>query len=145
MATASLLDQVRADAIAAIDRLLAGAPENAKLREAALSGKLQVNPTTVAIESGRSRTYFGFRDCLLPDVRQRILEAKTSTGRAVALRALATGLQAQVRKLEEEIKVRDSAIVALRVALIQARGRDGSRGNTDVADFRASRRDKTKR
>lgn len=145
MATDSLLDQVRADAHAAIDRLLAGAPDNPQLRDAALNGKLQVNPTTVARESGRSRTYFGFRDCLLPDVRQRILEAKTSTGRAVALRALATALRVQVRKLEEEIKVRDSAIVALKVAVIQARERQGNRGQSDVADFRARRQGKAKR
>lgn len=145
MASASLLDQVRADAYAAIDRLLAGVPQNQKLREAAVNGKLQVNPTTVALESGRSRTYFGFRDCLLPDVRQRILEAKTTTGRAVALRVLVTELQAQVRKLEEEIKVRDSAIVALRVALIQVRARDGNRGHSNVAEFRTRRRDKNLR
>lgn len=139
MAEASLLDQVRVDANGAIDRLLAGKPTHEKLQAALLKGTLEINPTTVALESGRSRTYFGYRGCPLPDVRQRILELKTSSGRALAFKHMAAGLQLRVRELEVALEARDSAIVALEIALIQERGRRG-RGPSGAADFRAEKK-----
>lgn len=145
VAKASLLEEVRADAFAAIDRLLAGTPQHPKVQDAALKGKLQINPSTVALECGRSRTYFGFSGCALPDVRQRILELKTTTGRAAALGKLAVALHARVRELEAALKVRDSAVVALQVALIQARGQQGSRGSSNVVDYRARRKEQIRR
>jgi hypothetical protein len=140
VASTELLDAVRADANAAIDRLVAGTSQNEKLQAALLKGNLQINPTTVALESGRSRTYFGYVGCLLPDVRQRILELKTSTGRAVAFKRLAATLQARVQELQEAIKARDSAIVALEIALIQERARNGRRSPSDAAAFREKRK-----
>lgn len=140
MASAELLEKIRAEANAAIDRLIAGNPQNEKLQAASLKGKIEINPTSVALESGRSRTYFGFAGCLLPDVRQRILELKTSTGRAVAFKRLAATLQARVHELQQALKARDSAIVALEIALIQEQDRNGRRSSGDAAAFREKRK-----
>jgi ABC-type histidine transport system ATPase subunit len=57
----------------AIDRLVAGKPKNPKLRRLAAEGRLNVNPSTVALEAGRSRTLIALESCRLPSVRNRIL------------------------------------------------------------------------
>jgi len=59
----------------AIDRLIAGKPRHAKLKRLVAEGRLRISPSTVALESGRSRTLIALQKCRLPEVRNRILMA----------------------------------------------------------------------
>lgn len=62
----------------AIDRLIAGIPQHSKLKRLAAEGRLRINPTTVALEAGRSRTMIALENCRLPEIRNRILAAQRS-------------------------------------------------------------------
>lgn len=132
------LEAVGADIDAAIDRLLKGTPTNPKLIEIALAGKLQINASTVALESGRSRTYFGYKDCPLPDRRRRILELRTSSARVVAYKELVRRLLAQIAELECTIRVKDTALAAMIVASAQ-NGMSGKELSDEMLDYRRSR------
>jgi hypothetical protein len=131
------LDAVRADALAAIDRIQRGVPNDPKLLERALRGNLELNPTTISIESGRSRTYFGYKGCPLPDVWLRILELRTTSARVVAYRELIARLQEQIAGLEHVIWVKDSAMATLIVAATRAGSRQEV--SADVLAYRSKR------
>lgn len=137
------LDVVRSDVNAAIDRLLNGSPSHSKLIESALAGKLKINVSTVALESGRSRTYFGYKNCLLPEERRRILELQTSPAQLVAHKELIRNLRAQIAELERSIKVKDTALAAMIVASAQ-HGLAGKELSDEVLDFRRHKNNKGK-
>jgi hypothetical protein len=89
----------------ALDRLIAGKPRTPKLRRHAAEGRLNISPTTVALEAGRSRTLIAMEDCRLPSVRNRILIStrkdeiaapRTASEVIARLREQVVGLKQQV-------------------------------------------------
>lgn len=66
------IDQIEQDFMDAISRLREGKPRNKILKGRSARGKLKVNPSTVALESGHSRTLIGKIDCKYPRVRLAI-------------------------------------------------------------------------
>ena len=85
----------------ALDRLLAGTPRNSKLRKLAAEGRLNINPTTVAAEAGRSRTLIALEDCRLPSVRSRI----QSSTRELEVAAPRTAVEVITRLRERVIQL----------------------------------------
>lgn len=89
----------------AIDRLLAGKPKVPKLRRLAAEGRLNINPSTVALEAGHSRTLIGLENCRLPAVRNRILSEtrrdEIATPRTAA--EVITRLREQIVQLKREL------------------------------------------
>lgn len=71
------LENIEKDFNDAIDRLISGSPQNAKLRLLASTGSLKINSQTVAIEAGRSRTLISLKSCRLPLIRDRIIALST--------------------------------------------------------------------
>jgi len=89
----------------AIDRLLAGKPTVLKLRRLAAEGRLNINPSTVALEAGHSRTLIALETCRLPSVRNRILSEtrgdEIATPRTAA--EVITRLREQIVQLKREL------------------------------------------
>lgn len=71
-------DEVQSDYLAALDRLLAGRPLNETLRAKADVGKLRINPSSVALEAGRSRTLIAHAGSTYSKVRDAIRAASAS-------------------------------------------------------------------
>lgn len=67
-------DQIEQDFVDAIERLKAGRPQNAELREKVRKGKVvKINIATVAQEAGRARGLIASENCRYPEIRQRVL------------------------------------------------------------------------
>lgn len=65
--------RIRTDFINAIDRIILGMPNNEKLIELKLKGKLKLNFSNVAIEAKRSRTLIATKNENYLDIRDMIL------------------------------------------------------------------------
>ena len=89
----------------AIDRMLAGKPKTQKLRRLAAEGRLSINPSTVALEAGHSRTLIALETCRLPSVRNRILTVARGDEVAAPRTAaeVITRLRAQVVQLRHQL------------------------------------------
>lgn len=72
----SAIEVIEKDFHDALDRLIAGKPRVPRLKRHASEGRLNINPTTVALEAGRSRTLIATVSCRLPSVRNRIIESR---------------------------------------------------------------------
>lgn len=68
-------EEVEKDFHDALDRLISGKPKNPRLLKLASEGRLFINPTTVSLEAGRSRTLIALENCRFPSVRARIRSA----------------------------------------------------------------------
>lgn len=133
------LEQIRKDFLEAITRIKRGKPKNPDLVTRQREGKLLLSPTTAAIESGRSRTYVGHAGCALPDIRARILSEGSRSVRIGSMKEVVRALQERVSELEQQAKIKDSAIAALQIALSRAKPRTHPRiGN--VTPFRKKTR-----
>lgn len=132
----------RKDLIDALNRLKQGHPTNVLLIERASRGSLRINPLTVSIEAGRSRTLIGMPDCALPDVRELVLaEGNRRVEYRVRLEDVRTA-KAQVRKMAEKIRVKDSALAAamLRIDHLESRLREYGGDGGNVRPIRGGRR-----
>lgn len=87
-------DPIEQDLLDALQRLVEGKPTQKTLRTKAKEGKLKVNPSTVALEAGRSRTLIALEDCRYPYVRQAV---KLAQGGKTALPTTYTQLIASLR------------------------------------------------
>lgn len=116
-------DSARSDIEAALARLLRGAPTHPDLVAHLAAGSLRINVSTVAKESGRSRTLIGLEDCAYPDLRMLVLKAAARSIPGRATSAHIKELAARIRELEQEIAVKDSAIAALQLTLAQNQSR----------------------
>jgi hypothetical protein len=73
------VDPIERDFLDAFTRLQSGTPKHKKLKESAARGILKINPSTVALEAGHSRTLIGTNLCRYPRVRDKILGAKKNS------------------------------------------------------------------
>lgn len=133
------LERIRKDFSEAITRIQKGRPKHPDLVARQREGKLVLNPTTAAMESGRSRTYVGHAGCALPDIRSRILSEGSRSVRIGSMKEVVKSLKERVSELEQQAKIKDSAIAALQIALSRARPKTHPRiGN--VTPFRKKTR-----
>lgn len=84
MSSPRKLERIRQDFLNALRRLKSGRPKNRELRLRARLGTLKINPHSVALEAGHSRTLIGEADCRLPDVRSAVLSCKTRRRKTTA-------------------------------------------------------------
>ncbi len=117
------LDQIRKDFLEAITRIQRGKPKHPDLVARQRDGKLALNPSTAALEAGRSRTYVGHAGCTLPEIRSRILSEGSRSVRIGSMKEVVRSLQDRVSALEQQAKIKDSAIAALQIALSRAKPR----------------------
>ena len=73
------VDAIEQDFMDAITRLRAGKPRHKMLKESAARGKLKINPSTVALDAGHSRTLIGKKVCRYPRIRALIEGTKVAT------------------------------------------------------------------
>ena len=107
-------DQVQSDYFAALDRLASCKPKNAALKAKVETGTLRINPTTVALEAGRSRTpiahdgtkYQGVRDAI------RGLSKRPAAGRNNSAD------NSDATTTEVDLKARIDMLVSINAALI---------------------------
>lgn len=86
----------------AFERLEKGTPKHPKLKVLAAKGRLRVNPSSVALEAGRSRTLIGTDDCPYPAIRQRILELKRPIAQSRTQDEIISKLRADNKALKAE-------------------------------------------
>jgi hypothetical protein len=127
MSTSKRRLKVEKDLITALERLKRGEPKNATLAKRAQSGRLSINPSTVAKEAGRSRTLIGSEGCAYGSVRELILQARNPS-RARASRSgkdvIAT-LRQTVSELQAQLITARTLLAAQRIT-IDALSRGGS-------------------
>lgn len=133
------LDQIRMDFLEAIERIQKGKPKHPDLVARQREGKLVLNPSTAALEAGRSRTYVGHAGCALPDIRSRILSEGSRSVRIGSMKEVVRSLQERVSALEQQAKIKDSAIAALQIALTRAKPRTHPKAE-NVTPFRRKTR-----
>lgn len=100
------IDEIEADYYAALVRLEEGKPTNEKLIEKLAEGRLKVNISTVAMESGRSRTLLASVDTKYKGARQAVLLSKVG-GHAYIPRTAGdtiSSLRRQVQQLKAELQ-----------------------------------------
>lgn len=105
-------DQIEQDFLDALDRLKAGRPQNAKLREKVRKGKpIKVNISTVAREAGRARGLIALENCRYPKIRQLVMIAAGVPGAEPGNRDdVIANLRAQVAELRMQLaQVKDHA------------------------------------
>jgi len=66
------VDAIEKAFLDAIERLIAGKPNNSGLQTAQAKGKLKMNISNVALEAGHSRTLIAYKGCKYPRVRDKI-------------------------------------------------------------------------
>lgn len=101
-------DPIEQDLLDALQRLVDGKPTHKTLKAKAKEGRLKVNPSTVALEAGRSRTLIALEDCRYPKVREAVKLAQggkkalptTYTQLIASLRADLATVKAEKRLLE---------------------------------------------
>jgi hypothetical protein len=101
----STIESVEKDFHEALDRLIAGKPRTPRLKRHASEGRLNINPTTVALEAGHSRTLIAVANCRLPSVRNRIIETNDRNDIAAPRTAseVITKLREQVIDLKRQL------------------------------------------
>lgn len=70
------IDEIEADFLAALERLKQGKPENKDLQRLLKDGRLRINISTVAKESGRSRTLLSTIGGKYSRARQKVVNSK---------------------------------------------------------------------
>lgn len=105
-------DEAKRDLLSALARLRSGLPRNADLILLSQQGKLKINPSSVALEAGRSRTLIGMDGCRYPDVRREVLASKDQTPLQMKRSAALKAMSAEIKRLEEQITIKESALVA---------------------------------
>jgi hypothetical protein len=119
-------DPIEQDFLDALQRLVEGKPKNKELKASAKEGKLKINISNVALESGHSRTLIALEDCRYPTAREAIMDAKggkkalptTYTHLIANLRADVARLKAERRLLETTMATH---VLARRKAEVHAR------------------------
>lgn len=97
----------------ALERLISGTPRNPSLAKKARLGKLRINPSTVSLEAGCSRTLIGYDGCAYQNIRDRILELKISGPKATtSFEDINRELRHENQDLREAIKVAMSRVAA---------------------------------
>lgn len=113
----------RHNLLEALERLKRNEPTKAELILRANQGKLKINPSTVSMEAGRSRTLIGMPNCALSDVRAKVLEAEAASGvyklRVKAIR----DAKAEVEALKQSLQVSNTALASalIRISILEAR------------------------
>lgn len=105
-------DEVESDFLAALARLRSGKPKVPKLIMDASLGKLKINPSSVALEAGRSRTLIGMEGCRYPDIRREVLASKDQSPLQMKRGAALKAMSLEIRRLEEQIQIKETALVA---------------------------------
>ncbi len=117
----------------AIDRLVAGTPTHPELQRKVVSGKLRVNPTTVALESGRARTLCAFEGCAYPRVYDEIkFNRPTRPKPATTFEELNKNLSRENSELRESIQLAMSRVAAM-ILRLEEHEKDTKR-RVDTAD-----------
>jgi predicted helicase len=100
------IDEIEADYYAALARLQEGKPQNKDLMKKLAEGRLKINVSTVAKESGRSRTLLASMDTKYRNARQAVLLSKVG-GHAYLPRTAGdtiSSLRRQVQQLKAELQ-----------------------------------------
>lgn len=118
------------DILAALKRLEDGLPTNELLIKRLEQGTLKINPLTVTLEAGRSRTLVGTEDCPLQFARRKILESKGISVRAGTLQAQVKDLKERLNDAREQIRIKDSAMAVMlsKIATLEDRLRENGIG-----------------
>lgn len=124
-------DPIENDFREALRRLVEGKPKNKKLKISAQKGKLKVNISNVALESGRSRTLIALEKCRYPKVRQEILE---SQGGKKALPTTYTQLIANLRADIARLKSEKRLLEGTMANHVLARRKAEVNGRRDAAE-----------
>lgn len=91
----------------AIDRLVAGQPNDRRLKRLASEGRLKINPSTVAREAKRSRSLIAHAKCAYPAQRARIIALHSSEDLAAprSASAVISRLKGDIAKLKNQLQV----------------------------------------
>lgn len=117
------LSSARDDLLAALERLRRNEPTKPLLILRANQGKLKINPSTVSMEAGRSRTLIGMPNCALPDVRAKVLEAEAASG-VYKLRVKAVrDAKAEADALKQALQISHTALASalIRISFLETK------------------------
>jgi hypothetical protein len=109
---------VEADFLNALSRLKEGKPLDPTLKKRAATGRLVINPVTVASEAGRSRTLVGSDDCAYPHIRELILQAggrRRDDG--VTKADIVEKLRSALKTLQEDLDTARTLLAAQRITI----------------------------
>lgn len=140
---------------AALDRVIAGTPNNPDLIALARKRRLKVNITNVTKEAGVSRTLIGFEDCRYPSIREEILGIKLPVRTKTDMRSVNADMRAHNKKLENqlEMSLSEQAALLIRISRMASQFDDkmeehkriqerGSRRPNEVADLKVVKSEK---
>jgi len=100
------VDAIEQDFLDAIIRIQEGKPKNIELKARAARGVLSLNPSTVSLEAGHSRTLIGKKDCRYPRVRKKIEDAKVAKNTPpTTYTELNAGLRADKKELAHQLNL----------------------------------------
>jgi hypothetical protein len=102
----------------ALTRLKEGKPLHPDLKRRSTSGKLIINPVTVALEAGRSRTLIGGEGCRYPHIRELIFQASGRRQDVGLTKAdVVEKLRGVVKTLQEDLAVARTLLAAQRITI----------------------------
>lgn len=104
--------KIHSDFADALARLIDGKPHNRELAQKAKEGKLRINISSVARESGRSRTLIALEKTKYPEVRRAILAVSGKCPRDNSTTKSA-GYREKIKKLERQNRLLASHVAAL--------------------------------
>jgi len=103
----------------ALERLANGKPNNPNLIRKANAGKLRINPTTVALEAGRSRTLCAYETCAYPRVYGEIQIYKSlKTKPTTSFEEINSKLTLENGELKDSIRLAMSRVAAMRLRML---------------------------
>ena len=103
------------DLLAALSRLINGAPTHPELVQLFKCRKLRINPSSVAKEANRSRTLISHKNCAYPEVRSKIIKLGQDKrkGGICHSRPQIQDLQHKIAELQSKLELSREENVAL--------------------------------
>lgn len=109
---------VESDLLEALARLRAGTPRSKILQERSTKRGVAINPVTVALEAGRSRTLIGSDQCAYPHVRELVLQAGGNRRIPNTNKVdIVTKLRGVIGALENELAAAQTLLAAQRITI----------------------------
>lgn len=125
----------------ALERVKNNAPLNAELKKRAMVRPIGVNPSTVSLEAGVSRTLIGHDGCNYPEERQAVLKAARPSKRAVRLEDKSKRQAETLAVVLNQLRERDTIIATLMIMVSDLEGQLGKERSQE----RWTKKDKRKR
>ncbi len=120
MAKAVTHSKIHSDFAEALARLIDGKPNNQELAQKAKEGKLRINVSSVALESGRSRTLIALEKTKYPEIRRAILAV---AGKGKGPESRSNAKSANYREMINELELQNRLLASHVAALTEQRDR----------------------